>query len=272
MKDKVVVITGGSSGIGKALAFDALNRGACVAVCARNINKLEELYGNIAKERMVYMPVDVTSQVDCERLVTTVVDKWGKVDVLLNNAGISMRALFEDANVSVIKELMDVNFFGSVYCTKAALPHILKQKGVIVGVSSIAGYRGLPARTGYAASKFALQGFLECLRTELLHTGTHVMWVAPGFTTSNIRNVARAPDGSMQGETPLDEKGLMSAEECAGIILDAVQKRKRSVVMTFMGKMTVFINRIWPGFVDKRAYRHFLNEPNSPLKKYETNG
>src|SRR5690606_26047084 len=114
-----------------------------------------------------------------------------------------------------------------VYCTKAALPHILAQKGVIVGVSSVAGYRGIPARTGYAASKFALQGFLECLRTELLHSGTHVMWVAPGFTSSNIRNVALSSDGSAQGETPLDEKGLMSSERCAEIIMDAVIRRKR---------------------------------------------
>lgn len=272
LKDKVVVVTGASSGIGKALAFEALSRGANVAVCARSLDKLLSVYSDIDEDKILCFAADVTRKEDCMRFIDAAVSKWGRVDVLLNNAGISMRALFEDTDVSVLEELMNVNFFGAVYCTKAALPYILKQKGIIVGVSSIAGYRGIPARTGYAASKFALQGFLECLRTELLHSGTHVMWVAPGFTSSNIRNVARSADGSVQGETPLNEKGLMSAERCAEIVLDAVKKRKRTVVMTLIGKLTVWVNWVLPSFVDKRAYTHFLNEPNSPLRKYETNG
>lgn len=272
LKDKVVVVTGASSGIGKALALEALSRGANVAVCARSLDKLLSVYSDIDEDKILCFAADVTRKEDCMLFIDAAVSKWGRVDVLLNNAGISMRALFEDTDVSVLEELMNVNFFGAVYCTKAALPYILKQKGIIVGVSSIAGYRGIPARTGYAASKFALQGFLECLRTELLHSGTHVMWVAPGFTSSNIRNVARSADGSAQGETPLNEKGLMSAERCAEIVLDAVKKRKRTVVMTLIGKLTVWVNWVWPSFVDKRAYTHFLNEPNSPLRKYETNG
>lgn len=272
IKDKVVVVTGASSGIGRAIALEALSRGAYVAVCARSADKLALAYADIDVDKILCFTADVTKQVDCKTFIEAVMNKWGKIDVLINNAGISMRALFEDTDVSVLEELMNVNFFGAVYCTKAALPHVLKQKGVIVGVSSIAGYRGIPARTGYAASKFALQGFLECLRTELLHTGTHVMWVAPGFTSSNIRNVARSSDGSIQGETPLDESGLMSAERCAEIILNAVKKRKRTVIMTLIGKLTVWFNWIFPRFVDNRAYIHFLNEPNSPLRKYETNG
>ena len=271
LKGKIVVITGASSGIGRALTFESLKQGALVAVCARSEDKLRDLYGGVDNTQLLYMSADVSRQEDCMQFIDAVLKKWGRIDVLVNNAGISMRALFEDTDVAVIKELMDVNFFGAVYCTKYALPHIVRSKGVIVGVSSIAGYRGLPARTGYTASKFALQGFLESLRTELLHSGTHVMWVCPGFTSSNIRNVARSSDGTVQGETPLDEKKLMSAEECAGIILDAVKKRKRTVIMTLIGKMTVWVNSILPGFVDRRAYKHFLDEPNSPLKKYETN-
>lgn len=270
LKDKVVVITGASSGIGKALAMDALQRGAKVAVCARNEEKLKAEYAAIDKEQILALPVDVTSEQDCADFMSTVVQKWGRIDVLVNNAGTSMRALFEDADVQVIRNLMEVNFFGAVHCTKYALKHIKAQKGIIVGVSSIAGYRGLPARTGYSASKFALQGFLEGLKTELLKTGTHVMWVCPSFTSSNIRNVALAADGKMQGETPLDEQNLMSAEECAGIILDAVQKRKRTVIMTLLGKMTVWVNKIFPKVVDRQAFKHFYNEPNSPLKKYNT--
>ncbi|HEY9178612.1 MAG TPA: SDR family oxidoreductase, partial [Flavipsychrobacter sp.] len=219
LNGKVVVVTGASSGIGKALAMEALKQGALVAVCARGMDKLRDLYGNIDDSQLFYMPADVSKEDDCRKLMDAITDKWGRIDVLINNAGISMRALFEDVNTAVIRELMDINFFGAVYCTKYALPQIIKTKGVIVGVSSIAGYRGLPARTGYSASKFALQGFLESLRTELLYTGVNVMWVCPGFTSSNIRNVARSSDGSAQGETPLNENKLMTAEECAEIVL-----------------------------------------------------
>jgi short-subunit dehydrogenase len=272
LNGKVIVITGASSGIGKALAFEALKKGAQVALCARNVNTLKELYGNMDESNVFYMPVDVSKEEDCRNFMNAVVDKWGRIDVLINNAGISMRALFEDVDTKVIRELMEINFFGAVYCTKYALPSILKNKGVIVGISSIAGYRGLPARTGYSASKFALQGFLESLRTELLYTGTNVMWVCPGFTSSNIRNVARSSDGSAQGETPLNEGKLMTAEECAEIILTAIKKRKRTVVMTFLGKLTVWVNKLFPAFADKSVYNHFLKEPDSPLKKYNTNG
>lgn len=272
LEGKVVVITGASSGIGKALAFEALKQGASVAVCARSKDKLDELYSSIETSRIHCMAVDVRNDTDCETFMKTIIERWGRIDVLINNAGISMRALFEDADTKVIKELMDINFFGAVYCTKYALPAIMKNKGVIVGVSSIAGYRGLPARTGYSASKFALQGFLEALRTELLYTGTHVMWVCPGFTASNIRNVARSSDGSTQGETPLNESKLMTAEECAEIILKAVNKRKRTVVMTLLGKLTVWVNKLFPAFADRSVYNHFLKEPDSPLKKFNTNG
>lgn len=272
LNGKVIVVTGASSGIGKALAFEALKQGALVALCARSISKLQEVYGNMDESSVFFMAADVSIEEDCRSFMNAVVDKWGRIDVLINNAGISMRALFEDVDTKVIRELMEINFFGAVYCTKYALPAILKNKGTVVGISSIAGYRGLPARTGYSASKFALQGFLESLRTELLHTGTNVMWVCPGFTASNIRNVARSSDGTAQGETPLNESKLMTSEECAEIILTAIKKRKRTVVMTFLGKLTVWINKIFPGFADKSVYKHFLNEPDSPLKKYNTNG
>ncbi|MCB0698945.1 MAG: SDR family oxidoreductase [Chitinophagales bacterium] len=271
LKDKVVAITGASSGIGKALAYAALSRGAKVAVCARNIAKLEETFASVDKDRILMVQVDVSKEEDCKRFVDDTVQKWGGVDVLLNNAGISMRALFEEVELSVIKELMDINFWGSVYCTKYALKHILKAKGVILGVSSIAGYRGLPGRMAYSSSKFALQGFLESLRTELLNTGVHVMWVCPGFTESNIRKVARSSDGSPQQESPLKEQKLMSADEVAERTIVGIEKRKRTLVMTFQGKLTVFVNKLFPGFADKQVYKHFLHEPDSPLRKYETN-
>ncbi|XZF15661.1 SDR family oxidoreductase [Chitinophagaceae bacterium MMS25-I14] len=267
--NKIVVITGASSGIGMALAMEALNRGAKVAVCARNLAKLQESYQHISSDNILLHQADVSKEDDCRGFIAAVTAKWGKVDALINNAGISMRALFEDADLSVIRELMDINFWGTVYCTKYALTSIRENKGVIVGVSSIAGYRGLPARTGYSASKFAMQGFLEALRTELLHTGAHVMWVSPGFTASNIRNVARGANGQAQGETPLEENKLMSAETCARIILDGMESRKRTIVMTGQGKLTVFLNKVFASFADKMVYKHFLKEPGSPLLKYE---
>jgi len=269
-RDKVVVITGASSGIGKAMALDAGNRGAKVAVCARSIDKLQQELG--AAGDILCFRADVGREEDCRAFIGAVMEKWGRVDVLINNAGISMRALFEDTELSVIRELMDVNFWGSVYCTKFALPSIRQNKGIIISVSSIAGYRGLPARTGYSSSKFALQGFMEALRTELLGTGVHVMWVSPGFIATNIRNVARSADGSSQRETPMDESKLMSAEECARIILDAAKNRKRTVVMTGQGKLTVWLNKLLPSLADKLVYKHFLNEPGSPLRKYLSNG
>jgi short-subunit dehydrogenase len=158
----------------------------------------------------------------------------------------------------VIRKVMDVNFFGAVYCTKYALPSILERKGTIVGVSSIAGYRGLPGRSGYSASKFALQGWLESLRTELYGTKVNVMWVCPGFTTSNIRNVALNEKGEAQGESAMDEDKMMTAKECADHILHAIEKGKRSLVLTFTGLRTVFLNKFFPGFADKMVHDFFF--------------
>jgi NADP-dependent 3-hydroxy acid dehydrogenase YdfG len=270
--NKVVVITGASSGIGYALAIAALQQGSKVAVCARSLHKLQEVFATASSDKLLLHAADVSKEADCAGFIQAVTAQWGGVDVLINNAGISMRALFDEVDLSVLKELMDINFWGTVYCTKYALPYIQQRKGVIVGVSSIAGYRGLPARTGYSASKFAMQGFLESLRTELLHTGTHVMWVCPGFTASNIRNVARSADGSQQGETPLEESKLMQADAVANVILQAISARKRTVVMTGQGKLTVWLNKLFAAFTDKQVYKHFLHEPNSPLKKYEQKG
>ena len=146
---------------------------------------------------------------------------------------------------------------GTVYCTHYALPHILKNKGAIVGISSIAGYRGLPGRSGYSASKFALNGWLESLRTELLDSGVHVLTACPGFTTSNIRVAALNKLGEAQGETPMDESSMMSAEECAQHILRAMENRKRTLILTFNGKRTVFLNKWFPALADKLVRNFF---------------
>ena len=180
------------------------------------------------------------------------------MDILINNAGISMRALIKDAEIDVLKKVMDINYYGTVYCTKLALNSIIERKGTIVGISSIAGYRGLPGRSGYSASKFAVNGWLEAVRTELIHDGVNVMWVCPGFTSSNIRNVALNSKGQSQGESPMDEGKMMSSEACAAHILRAIEKRKRTLVLTFTGKRTVFMNKFFPGWADKLAHKFFF--------------
>jgi len=256
--NKVVLVTGGTDGIGRALVEQLLQAGAKVATCGRDHDKLYNLQASFPSFPLHTMVADVSSENDCRRLVETTIKVYDGIDILINNAGISMRALLKDASTEVLHKVMDINFFGSVYCTKYALSSIISRKGTIVGVSSIAGYRGLPGRSAYSASKFALQGWLEAIRTELLHEGVHVMWVCPGFTTSNIRNAALNKDAQSHGETPMDESKMMTAEECATHILKAISRKKRTLVLTFTGKRTVFMNKFFPGLADKLAHKFFF--------------
>lgn len=267
MKGKVVIITGASSGIGKACAEVFGLKGSKIVITGRNEEKLNEATSELQSKGVEVVAVvsDVAQEADNQKVVAAALQHFGRIDVLINNAGISMRALFKDLDVSVIKQVMDINFYGAVYATKAALPEIIRNKGSIVGVSSIAGYRGLPARTGYSSSKFALQGFLESIRTELLHSGVHVLTACPGFTASNIRNTALSKDGSAQSESPLNEGEIMTAEEVAEAIYNATVHRKRDLVLTSQGKLTVFLNKWFPGFMDKMVYKHFAKEKDSPL-------
>lgn len=263
---KTVMITGATSGIGRALALAFFQAGANVAVCGRRQATLDEMQKEYNSTHFHTHVADVSKETDCKAFIDSTLEKFGRIDILINNAGISMRALFKDTEVDVLRTLMDVNFWGTVYCTKYALPSIQANKGTIVGVSSIAGYRGLPGRTGYSASKFAMQGFLEALRTENLHTGVNVMWVCPGFTTSNIRNTALDKTGHSQEETPLKEEQLMSAEEVAQHTIKAISKRKRTLVLTSQGRFTVLLSKTLPGLLDKLVFSHFKKEPGSPLE------
>lgn len=268
MKNKVIIITGASSGIGKACAEKFGEMGAKVVLAARNINNLNEAATQLQKSNIDLLAVqcDVAKKEDCEKLINETVQKYGQIDVLVNNAGISMRALFNDTDLSVIERVMNINFWGTVYCTKYALPYLLKSKGSVVGVSSIAGYLGLPARTGYSASKYAMQGFLDALRTENLKTGLHVMVACPGFTASNIRNTALSSDGSAQGESPRKEEKMMTAEEVANYIYKGVVNRKRTLVLTTEGKLAVFLGKLFPKFIEKQVFNKMAKEPDSPIK------
>lgn len=248
IKDKVVVITGASSGIGLACAKKFASAGAKVVLAARHENKLQSAVNDLQTsnsklQTILTVVTDVSKEDDCKRLIDETIKRFGTIDVLVNNAGISMRALFEEVDLKVLHELMDINFWGTVYCTKYALPYLLKAKGSIAGISSIAGKKGLPGRTGYSASKFAMEGFLETLRIETLKKGLHVLVACPGFTRSNIRNSALSKDGTAQGESPRDESSMMTAEEVAQHILNAVIHRRRDLVLTANGKLTVWLNK-----------------------------
>jgi short-subunit dehydrogenase len=258
--NKVVAVTGGTDGIGRALVDLLLSKGAKVATCSRHHDKLYNLQSEYPSYPLHTVVADVSNENDCRNFIETTIKVFGGIDVLINNAGISMRALLKDTTIDVIKRVMDVNFFGVVYCTKYALNSLIERKGTIVGVSSIAGYRGLPGRSGYSASKFALQGWLEAIRTELAGDDVHVMWVCPGFTASNIRNAALNNKGQAQGESPMDEGKMMTAEECAEHILQSIKNKKRTLVLTFTGKRTVFMQKFFPGWADKLVRKFYFKE------------
>jgi dehydrogenase/reductase SDR family member 7B len=270
LKNKVVIITGASSGIGKATAEAFAAKGAKLVLNARNeilLNTaIEELKKQFGTVDIIGVAGDVAIEDDCKKIIEQAAKHFGKIDVLINNAGISMRALFADADLAVLKKVMDINFWGTVYCTKYALPYLLDSKGSLVGISSIAGHKGLPARTGYSSSKFAMQGFLEAIRIENLKKDLHVLIACPGFTTSNIRYTALKADGSKQGDSPVDEKNVMSAEEVAQHLYKAIAYRKRDLILTTQGKLIVLLNKFFPVWMDKMVYKTFAKEPDSPLK------
>lgn len=267
-KDKVVVITGATSGIGEACAEVFGREGAKLSITGRNPEKLGKTQKQLEEKGFEVLSVlaDAGSEADNKKMAEETLQRYGRIDVLINNAGISMRALFQDLDLEVFHKVMDTNFWGTVYATKYCLPAILESKGSIIGVSSINGYRGTPARTAYTASKYAMNGFFEALRTEVMKKGVHVLVVAPGFTSSNIRNSALTADGSSQGESPRDEGKMMTSEQVAEQMLKATLKRKRDIVLTSEGKMAVFLNKWIPGILDGIVYNKMAKEKDSPFK------
>jgi short-subunit dehydrogenase len=271
MKDKVVIITGASSGIGLATAREFAAAGARVVLAARRADLLEGLEAELKARGYDALAVvtDVTREEDCRMLIEKTIEKYGRIDILINNAGLSMRALFRDVDISVLRRLFDVNFWGAVQCTKYALPWLIKSRGSVTGVSSVAGFVGLPGRTGYSASKYALHGFLETLRIENLKNGLHVLILCAGFTKSDIRKRALTADGSQQGFTPREEEKMMMPEDVAKAIIKALRKKRNYVILTLEGKMTALVKRIAPRFLEHAAYLKMSREPNSPLREDE---
>lgn len=268
-ENKVVIVTGASSGIGLACVKKFVEMGSYVVLASRSEGVIKKISTelNCVEKRCLAIKTDVTQEEQCKILVEKTIEQFGGIDILINNAGISMRALFENVKMDVLRKVMDVNFWGTVYCTKYALPYIQQSKGTIVGISSIAGFHGLPGRTAYSASKSAMMGFLEGVRIENMKRGVQVLILAAGFTSSNIRKNALDANGNPQYETPRPEEKLTSPEKVAKNVIRAIRKNKRNRIMTIEGQLMVFLQRIIPKLVDSTIYKKFKREPNSPIKE-----
>jgi short-subunit dehydrogenase len=260
-KDKVVVITGASSGIGRELAYQLAEQGAWLSLAARNGERLTD----VAKEcqtrggKAIAIVTDVSEQAQCAQLIQRTADHYNRIDMLVNNAGITMWANFEDvSDISFFEQMMRVNYLGSVYCTYYALPFLKKTKGQIIGISSLAGKNGLPKRSGYAASKHAMVGFFDSLRIELEEHGISVTIIYPDFVATESHKKAFGVDGNPIGKSPLREREVMSAERCAQLIIQAAATRKRELIMTWRGKVGLWVKLIAPGVVDSIAKKAII--------------
>lgn len=253
MKDQVIIITGASSGIGRALAQALANKGAKLVLAARDVKRLDDLSASLPDA--IAVPTDVTDPDACRNLVERAVSHYGRIDVLVNNAGISMTVYFDQIqDLSLFRKIMDVNYFGSVYCTYYALPHLKASRGLIVAISSVTGKTGVPTRTAYAASKHAMQGFFDSLRIELLGTGVDVLVVSPGYVQSEVRIRALGADAKPLGHSHIEESNAMTAEACADIIVSAMERRARDIIIaSWRIKLAQWLKLIAPSRLDKMA-------------------
>src|SRR3954468_4144526 len=258
MNNAVVVITGASKGIGAELARQLAARGCRLVLAARNTKELDAVAGE-CKARgasVITVKADVSVERECAAIMSGAALAFGGIDVLVNNAGATMWARFEAiADLSVLKRIMDVNYMGAVYCTGHALPHLRESRGLIVGISSLAGRTGVPPRTGSAASKHAMTGFFDSLRIELAGSGVDVTMVYPGFVATGIRENATGPDGKPIQVSPVREGEVMGVEACAARIVRAIERREREVIMTARGKIGLWLKLLAPGLVDRIARR-----------------
>lgn len=257
-RENVVVITGASEGIGRELALRLAGQGAWLALAARDAARLEAVAAECRARgaRAIAVPTDVAVEAQCRALIDRTVREFGRVDTLVNNAGVSMWARFDEVtDLEPFHRMMQVNYFGALYCTHAALPYLKQTRGRIVGISSLTGRAGVPTRSGYAATKHAMAGFFDSLRIELADFGVTVTMVYPGFVSTAIRSHAFGPDGRMLESSPVRESEVMTPEECARQTVQAMAGRKRELIMTMRGKVGAWIKLIAPGVVDRIARR-----------------
>lgn len=257
-RENVVILTGASSGIGRELAYQLAYQGAWLALAARDQARLEAVAAECRAlgGRALVVQTDVAQRAQCERLVERTIAEYGRLDTLVNNAGITMWARFDELqDLAVAEKIMQVNYFGSLYCTYAGLPYLKERRGRIVVVCSLSGKAGVPMRSGYAASKHALAGFFDTLRIELAPYGVSVTVVYPDFVATESHQRAFGPDGKPLGLSPLQVGKIMPAEVCARGILRAAGGRRRELVMGLRGKLGQWLKLVAPGLVDRIALR-----------------
>ncbi len=257
-QDKVVVVTGASEGIGRALCLELAPQRPKLVLAARNETRLHELAEQCQEvgAQTLVVPTDVTDEAACKNLIDKTVDHFRGIDALVNNAGGTMWARFEEvSDLSIFEGLMKLNYMSGVYCTYHALPHLKDARGILVAVSSLAGMSGVPCRTAYAATKHAQFGFFDSLRIELDGTGVDVVMIAPDFVVTQIHKRALDGKGQALGESPLQENKVMSAQECAALIVDAMTHRRRLVLGSFRGKLGRWLKLVYPKAIDTIAKR-----------------
>jgi short-subunit dehydrogenase len=261
---KVFVITGASDGIGAEIARQlsrAHKDGAGLVLAGRSAEKLGNVAAECAPSQVLTVAGDVGEQAHCRALIEQAVARFGRIDALVNNAGISAQALFEDVqDLQWYEDLMRVNHWGAVWCTHAALPYLKQSRGHIVAVSSLAGLVGVPGRTAYSATKFAMTGFFEALRAELKSSGVSVTTAYPGVVATQIRYRGYNAAGQPAGSSGLKEDDAMTVGECARLIIDGMNRREREVVMTAKGRLGRFMKLLAPGVVEKMALAALKHE------------
>ncbi len=267
---QVVIITGASDGIGAELARQWASRDkreVALVLAARGVDRLEAVAASCRAHgaQVRVQRCDVGVQADCAALVAAAMHEFGRIDTLVNNAGMSAHARFDEVHdLAWYETLMRVNHWGSVWCTHAALPHLKASGGRVVAVASLAGLVGVPGRTAYSGTKFAMVGFFEALRTELIGSGVSVTIAYPGVVATEIRRRGFGPDGQPAGRSGLDEGGAMPVETCARLILDGTRARRRDIVMGAKGKLGRWLKLIAPGLVDRLAIKALSRQRGEP--------
>ena len=256
---KTVIITGASRGIGRALAIKLAQQKANLVLAARdesNLTVTATKCREIGGEAIV-VAINITEPQACQKLINASIEAFGKIDCLVNNAGITMQSKFDEIeDINLFSKIMEVNYLGSVYCTHYALPYLKESGGLLVAISSLTGKTGVPTRTGYAASKHAMQGFFDSLRIELSNTEVDVLVVSPGFVATDIRRrTAGVPAKTTNTDLNNERQKIMSPEQCADLIIKAMKSRKRELVMTFKGKLGLWLKLLAPNLVDAIAQK-----------------
>jgi dehydrogenase/reductase SDR family protein 7B len=251
LQNKVIWLTGASSGIGEALVYALAKEGAKLILSARREDELKRVAdkSKISASDYLILPLDLSNPETFETKKNEALRKFGRIDILINNGGVSQRSLAKDTSVEVDRKIMEVNYFGTIALTKAVMPDFIKQKeGLLVVVSSAVGKFGSPWRSGYSASKHALHGFFDSLRAELYQDGVKVLLVCPGFIQTNVSVNALTGDGSKLGTMDAATARGLTAEECARQIVNAIKSGKEEVVVAgFKERFAVFAKRFFPG-------------------------